>query len=216
MNAFACKIASFFINNSKINAKEKAIFLFGLEIILSTIASIITVLVISIPFGQFWGTTLYLFVFILIRQFTGGYHADSYRSCYLTFLVIYLLTIPIPLLCDSKARILTILFSWISTIPVFLFAPVQNANRMLTAAETIRFRRISRITVCALSILLTAGAVFLNGSKGLFLWGSLALLTMAIFIVVAIIKNGGFKNEKHGNETDERMRGNGHGCSGNG
>jgi accessory gene regulator B len=191
-------VASFFVENSRLSEKDREIFVFGLEIIISSIANVVTVLLLSLPFGQFCGTVLYLTILIISRQFTGGYHANSYRSCYLTFICIYLLTIPIVILVSVNiAQPLTIILACISIFPVFLFAPVQNKNRRLTKKEAVKFRKISRIFICLLVGLLTYYLFRYPQYYKMFLWGALALLTMAIFIVVEIIKNGGLINEKN-------------------
>ena len=198
INTFACKVVSLFVRNSRIEENDREIFVFGLEIILSSVASIITVFLISIPFRQFLGTVFYLIMFIIIRQFTGGYHANSYQRCFFTFVFIYLLTTLLVLFVSTEtAQTLTIVFSWTSVFPVFLFAPVRNKNRELTLKETVKFRKISRMSVCLLAGLLTVSVFCHPDFSRILLWGALALLTTAILIVVAVIKNGGLSNEKN-------------------
>ena len=40
--------------------------------------------------NRFKETALFLLCYCPIRQFTGGYHADNYKKCLLSFILIYI------------------------------------------------------------------------------------------------------------------------------
>lgn len=57
------------------------VYRYGFEITISSILNIILVLCCGIIIGDILASAVYLFVFIILRLFTGGYHATSYLRC---------------------------------------------------------------------------------------------------------------------------------------
>ena len=57
---------------------------YGVEITISSVLSVAAVLAIGILLHRFFASVLYLFLFMFIRRFTGGYHANTYFKCNIT------------------------------------------------------------------------------------------------------------------------------------
>jgi accessory gene regulator B len=53
---------------------------YGLEILISGLIGIINILIISILIHRLTQGIVFLIVFIVLREYTGGYHAESYIS----------------------------------------------------------------------------------------------------------------------------------------
>jgi accessory gene regulator B len=94
-NIIANKLANILVSyaGDSIDSKCKNIEVvtYGIELLMSSIVNLIFVMIIG---GYFFGTFA-TFVFVLffcpIRQFSGGYHAKSYITCTVGFLVLFLL-----------------------------------------------------------------------------------------------------------------------------
>ncbi len=95
----------------------------------------------------------FFLMFVSIRVYTGGYHADTFIVCKTVFLLICLM-----LILTSKIKVyfipmlIVIIFY---NITVLCLAPVENANKFLTEDEKIKYRKISIL----LSIVWSAIAV---------------------------------------------------------
>ena len=83
---------------------------------------------------MFFYALLYYGIFVILRLFTGGFHANTYLSCNLVFLLVSLSTLGI-----SKIMMYTNIYSivahiiiiFISAAVVIKFAPIENENKPL-------------------------------------------------------------------------------------
>ncbi|MGL4911146.1 MAG: accessory gene regulator B family protein, partial [Romboutsia sp.] len=83
-------------------------------------------------FDRFIHTAVFLLCYYPLRQFTGGYHADTYRKCFFTFILIFVATIFIANnLAHVGIRPLVVLFSVINGISICLLSPVDHINKIL-------------------------------------------------------------------------------------
>ena len=84
---------------------------------------------------------MFLSVFILVRQYTGGYHADTYVRCNAAFVLTYLLTVGIWIFCrvhDLKVAVWFILLG--AYIIMAVLAPVENKNKPLDDEEVKKYK----------------------------------------------------------------------------
>lgn len=68
------------------------VYIYGIEICLSSLIGIIAILIISFMIGRFFEGMLYIIMLFIIRSCTGGYHAQTYFKCnliYIFFLFVY-------------------------------------------------------------------------------------------------------------------------------
>ena len=62
---------------------ELEVYVYGMELILSTAACFGSILLSSALFSEFSMGIIFIIVFASLRTFTGGYHADTYRKCFI-------------------------------------------------------------------------------------------------------------------------------------
>ena len=89
VNKLSKNVAVFFMENDLIQKDEIDIYIYGLQLIISSIIGISIILVAGIIFERFKDSLIFLFIFIIMRQYSGGYHADSYLKCNLFFISIF-------------------------------------------------------------------------------------------------------------------------------
>ena len=82
-------INKFIENNTHIDKDEKAIVKFGIDMMISTIMAFITAIIISAVLGMLKEGIVFLISIIVLRQYAGGYHTNSQRSCAVLSCVIY-------------------------------------------------------------------------------------------------------------------------------
>ena len=115
-----------------IDEEYEEVYVYGLELILSFLISTSIILVIGILYGQIISTLTFLATFILIRQYTGGYHANSYIMCKLCTVIsfgIFLANVfPVP-------RLLFLALLTIGCLIIWLFGPIENIHKPLTDQE---------------------------------------------------------------------------------
>ena len=73
-----------------LDPSKKAIYEYGIQLSLSTLASMCSIILLGILFGNPASAFLFLGVFFFLRLFSGGYHAPTYTRCFLLTNVVYL------------------------------------------------------------------------------------------------------------------------------
>lgn len=97
---------------------------------------------------------IFFTMFISVRLYTGGYHANTVLKCKAVFISI---CISLVFLSEFKfPYYLHILIMLLYLITSFFLAPIENHNKPLTSEEQMKYRRIS----IAMSLFWSAVAVF--------------------------------------------------------
>ncbi len=191
------KITEAFLKNNIINEKDKDLYTYGLEYIVSAVLPISISIVISALFDLSGTVLLYTLTFIVFRVFAGGYHASSHLKCQILFLVILAVcTFTFKIMAGletSILQIITITLAIIASCIIIRLAPVDNANKPFCREEFISFRKKTRILN---SFVLLSLIIVINFTNDIIIFFgiSFAMLTVAISLIVA--KKGRRENEE--------------------
>ncbi|MBR3415465.1 MAG: accessory gene regulator B family protein [Clostridia bacterium] len=152
LTRIATFIAKKLLANGLIEEDDTDLYVYGLEVLISTICSFLTVLLLGIVLSEIITALIYLAVLIIIRRFTGGYHARTYIGCNLSCCVIFIVSLYI-----SKAvyfnLIPTIIIHSVGMILIVAFSPVENQNKPLSQKKRKRNKRLSILSCAILSTL---------------------------------------------------------------
>lgn len=89
IHSVALVIADFLFSKDAITEEEKEVCAYGMELIISGIISVALVLIIGLITGNIWYAVIYNMMMILIRTYTGGYHADTHAGCNVCYCGVY-------------------------------------------------------------------------------------------------------------------------------
>ena len=109
IEAMSRKTAELFVKNGLVAEEEKNVYEYGMEFLISTLFSTLMVLVIGLAAGLFTETLFLLVPFYCIRVYAGGYHAENYRNCFLSFcwgFIVVLLAAEKVVACHAEAEIM--------------------------------------------------------------------------------------------------------------
>ena len=191
MITFLGKSISLFLCRKNIIAKEETdIYQYGFEAILSTVLGFIITLLIGIVFKMVIMSVIYYGIFVAVRQMTGGYHADSYVKCNITFsLVTFFVLGMTKLISTSKMYSLSmhLLLLVIAVICIWWFAPVENPNKPLTTQQKDRNHKASMII---LSVLCIFSSVLYAVKTDFAVLISLTLFSISMLIIIEKMKGG--------------------------
>lgn len=185
------RISLFLCQKNIIKHDDIEIYEYGFETICSTTLGFIITLVMGLIFRMFFLSIAYYIIFVVIRQFTGGYHANSYFKCNLTFSVVTMCVFSLTQMAVySKTYTIPnhILFLFLSFIIIFHFSPIENENKPLDQKQKKRNRRIAIALTLAVSILSCAVYVFSVQTSALLAFTQLGI---AVLIVITKIEKGG-------------------------
>ena len=183
----ANKVTSFLYYNNYIDSDkyDYEVYLYGFETLIASILNSVTILLIGLLFDRLIHSIVFLTCYCPLRQYAGGYHADTYKKCFFTFVTIFLATI---VLANNLGYIglkyLVLLLSVLNWGGICLLSPVEHVNNPLTKGERIKYKKNARL-IATLILLFT----FI--SKEYFIYSALALFWINIMLNVSFIKNRG-------------------------
>ena len=182
---FANRILDFVYKNSDIPNELKEVYQYGIEITVSSIFNIILIIIASLLFRDLLSGLIFLFCFISLRTYSGGYHATTYLRCNIVFLLTYILVevpcivLSIYFLLDIRiAEVLLLLFF----LPVLIYAPVKNKHKKL---DETKIRR-NKILSVLIYIILAVIALLLHSCKSPY--GMTVVMTLSAVSIMILIE----------------------------
>ena len=183
----ANKVTSFLYYNKYIDSDkyDYEVYLYGFEALIASILNSVAILLIGLLFDRFIDSIVFLACYCPLRQYSGGYHADTYKRCFFTFICIFLATIFLENnLGNIDLKPLIVLFSVLNLLSICMLSPVEHINNPLTYNEKIKYKRRARLIA-------TLVFLFIVMSKEYFTYSAFALFWINIMMNIAVIKNRG-------------------------
>ena len=192
-------IALYLYREQIIDEGKTPVCAYGIELIISTLIGFILVCLVGLIMNALAFALIFYLVFVGVRLFTGGYHADSHIKCKITLIMCSLFV----LLSSRHYKALNesglhILFLAIYLVCVFLFSPVEHVNAPLTEQERKRNRGVSIIMAVVLAIVNELGYL-LNPAMSAVL--TMSLFTIAMLMIIAKLKGGRVNYEEDDKRT---------------
>ena len=142
----ADKIALFYTRQKIIPIDELDVYSYGFELILSAVFNLSLVIAVAIIFNIPLQAFLFVFSFIIIRSFGGGYHAKTHMVCVWAFFIVFVsLSFVLNLLPMHTAPIVIFASSLTSLLFIWIAAPVEAKNKKLSDSKQKRLKRICRL-----------------------------------------------------------------------
>lgn len=175
--------------NIILESKEK-VYIYGFEVIYSTMFCYACMLVMGIICKRIWETLIFLVYFTVIRQAVGGYHASTYRRCFFLTNFVYILESALSIIICKDIRATLGVFV-LSIIYMYFKAPSPNTHRKVTEErrKKLRERAILYLIICSFSVVtfwvldlkvvvpviastmaVISGMIYINEKGGLKLW----------------------------------------------
>ncbi len=188
-------IASFFVRTGVTREEDEELYIYGLQTILSSVFSFLMILVLAVIKSDIMETGIFLACLVLLRSYTGGYHAKKYWSCCLVTLSCYLSCMLIGKTIGASNGLFILYL--VSIIIILIFSPLENKNKPIGEMDRPRFKLI----VIVLCLLFSAGIAFLylTGNTAYAVYIELAGITSAGSLVVGYYekKKEEFVNEEN-------------------
>lgn len=171
-----------------------AIYAYGLELVFSTSAGIIALILVSFVGGKpFWWLP-YLVGFIPIRLTGGGYHAATHRNCIALFAVLYAINLSIFSFFTIPKETWVVICT-VNVLILFIFSPVEAKNKPLHAVKRKR-NRIRSLLLGMINVSIAVSLLILQNSIPSWLTLYFAGSTMAgVSIMLAVVINS-FRKER--------------------
>ena len=151
INQQISNIVTWLIKHNAITEEDKELYEYAIFNLLITICPFFITLIIGFMMGVPAESIALLFPFMLIRKFSGGYHARTPFTCFLYSTMIIFIMVFIASKTNNSL-ILKILLT-VSSISLAYFSPVDSENRRLNPNECIRYKYVT-ITIVAMFIII--------------------------------------------------------------
>ena len=174
---------------------ENAWLRYGIEITYSSIIGILTIVVLSLLLNSFCEGFVFLCVFVSTRQFTGGYHAETYLKCNISLSLSYVIVV---LISKYTISVLSLPFCiaalLLELIAILVFCPIKNRYKPIKSKR--QHMRCKAIGVAMFVLYALVGLYLLHENLVV---GSVIQYTLHFIIVLCVIgylKERGYKNEE--------------------
>lgn len=190
-HTYSQKIADKLIASDIISLDKRNIYVYGLELLLSSFVGILALAVVSliVKVPLLWMP--YLAGFIPLRLTGGGYHAKSHRACILTFTAAYILSMLL-IKYVSFSQIAIVLSASAAFVITLAFSPVEAHNKPLSN-ERKKDNRKRSIILGLCNIVLAMLAVFFHFAQApfilsYFIGNAAAAISMVVVVIINIWK----------------------------
>lgn len=156
MEKFSSKLIELFVSNDLIKNEDKEIYKYAVNIILSSLIHIATVMIIGLCFNLFIESLVFYFSFIAIRKFAGGYHAKTPVRCYLFSFasnIIILCLVKWLSSINTLFIFIFIIFELLCVVLILLISPLDTENNPLTGQEKKMYRMLTSIITILIFII---------------------------------------------------------------
>lgn len=155
----ASLIVRWLIKSKVIADEEKELYHYAAYSFLLTIAPLLMTILFGCLLGELKNSIILIVPFMLIRKFSGGYHARRSWTCILLSSVLLCMCI----YASSKINynFYFAIITLIATIGLALFSPIDSENRRLDAIER-KFYKKATIYISEFFWILSIGFCLLN------------------------------------------------------
>lgn len=186
METLSVMLVNKFLQKNIIDPTKTEIYKTGIMLILADIINFSLILIIGLIIKSFIFSIIYLVVFWVVRQHSGGFHAKTYSVCRVVTIGTFILIVIIGKCINQYDLAYVLLCNTITCITMLLFAPVKHPNKKLTVQEVNANKLFALITTfffSALSITLTV----LHKKEGLIV--ALTLFAVTVLMYIGIVAN---------------------------
>ena len=189
MNYLVSQIVNFITEQDVISDESDVqdFYRYGIEISISSLLNIVLVVIAGILIHHIIESIVFLSLFILIRSFTGGYHADTYFRCNLLMCTTFILTALANRIFSNKFSLLIIIvLICVTELIVSILGPIENKNKPIDDSKRIKLKIIGIV----ITLIINCTGLFLSRSY----LGTMIILTtflIALLMIAAKIKERG-------------------------
>lgn len=189
MKSLASTLTTKMVNYKIIPVNEFDVYLYGLEILLSSSLTSISILIIATLVDSLHNGILYLIFSIPLRSTAGGYHASTYHKCFFISNLIYIFICLINKNTYNYSIYFWITLLYLSTLYIFYKAPVPNAHHPISKAQLKKNKKLNTLFLILFCTSLTL-LLYLQPISNIVRIPILTIASVAIMIIPTQMKGG--------------------------
>ena len=187
IHRLSLEIADYLFYREIITIDKYDVYRYGLEMIISTLAGIVLILLCGLLTNSFIHAIIFYGLFVILRMFTGGYHADLHIACKLTLCISFLATnCTYYILVDKLNIIMYIFISLFNFVTVILFSPVKCSKKPIS--NTIEKKNKFISIILYIILMLVSVCLYYMAYNEWALFSVLVTSNVSILMYIGIIK----------------------------
>lgn len=162
--------------------EKEDIYIYGLELIISTVVGLVSILLISNMLSELKSGLLFIIIFVPLRLFTGGYHAATYGKCFVISNCSYLMVLFLKyIMWDNIPLGIWFVLLFISGCYIVSNAPIINPAQPINEQKQVRSKRIAvRILIVDIATIL----FLMESNKEMICMATLSICLVAVFMLI--------------------------------
>lgn len=192
MKRYTETVVDWMIRQNVINEKEKELYGYALYSAGLLILPLLFAVGIGFCLGSIKRGIALVVPFMILRKYSGGYHAKKFSHCAVDSVLLLFLCIKfsMQIKCDWKLLFVTV----IASVSLIKFSPMDHESRRLDEAEKYRYKKIVIGLVCSLDALCII--LFLHGYHKLIISMCIGIQMTAGVQLPIIIKSMAHNDQK--------------------
>ncbi len=178
------------LGNKEMEKDEKEVYIYGFEIILSTVSSFLFMFLFSLLIGRPLYALIFFAIFYVLRLYCGGFHAKTYFKCFVAtnslFILLVVLTQVVSLFNIDFILPYLLLISY---LVIIMFSPIKNINHPCSK-KTMNKNKIKAILIASVYFTVLVVMYFLKIRGVYFVHSALSFILVSIMMLPAICKGG--------------------------
>lgn len=176
-------IANILLKNNSIEKDYVEVYAFGIEKMVSNFFGMLFLLIATWILKAPTEMVIFYFGFKHLRIYSGGYHARTYTTCNIIYILVFAFAVLFSRIMESQSlAIWLLIFSIVSTI---LLSPIENPNNPIQEGKYYVYYIYSILTVSILAITLIMLIFF---TIDLYKILSITMFLATIFMWIEIIQ----------------------------
>ena len=171
-------IAGWLIECSAVEEADRELYSYAVYSAFLTLSPLLLAIVFGLCMGCMKQSILIVTPFVIIRKFSGGYHAKHLGVCLFCSSLLLFLCIVLSFHLEGGWQLA--LAAAAAAVSLICFSPIDNENRVLSQKERVRYKKITAVLV-VIYLLLDAA----------FFW--FQLQTYAVCISIGIMLSAGLQ-----------------------
>lgn len=162
----AQKVTTRLLVRRVIKGSDYEIYQYGLELLLTSILDLLTLIVIGLAMGMIRQAIIFVLSFIMMRRYAGGYHSSTPLRCYILTSLVILNSLSVMKYIEINIFIYLGLYV-VSAIIILTCSPVQSENKKLDIIEKTMYRKKTVLIWCFESALVVCALVLNHQEIGI-------------------------------------------------
>lgn len=148
----AISLTNWLVVNGTINEDEKELYVYASQSLFLLMLPVLMAMIIGIILGEVVNSIFLVIPFMMIRKFSGGYHANSSSRCFVYSWII--LFVFVYLAVHISWSFILGLITLCASMSLCVFSPIDSENRKLEKEEKEQYKKYIIILNACVSVVI--------------------------------------------------------------